>query len=277
MTQQLLELLEVDSIDAQALCNEEAYDDFLNFFICTSTRAILEKIDSVIAEDFSKSFYIKPFRASAERYYRWQNLDVNALDSDGHNMAMFVANMYKRPKVKPRFTKWTKDLFQFELNVNNPEGHLSLLIKEEDGEEYNIADKGFGFSQILPIILMLWQVYERVTETRRAFQGHVIVTIEQPELHLHPRLQAKLMDAFIAVVNEAKEKGLDMRFIIETHSQNMINRLGLKIARKEYDPDDATILLFHEPNANKPSPQVATYDNEGFLTNWPIGFFDPED
>lgn len=38
MTPQLLELLEADSIDAQALCNEAAFDDFLNFFICTSTR-----------------------------------------------------------------------------------------------------------------------------------------------------------------------------------------------------------------------------------------------
>lgn len=277
MAKQILQLLEIESIDPELLILEESFNDFLNFYICSSVRSISDKIDSVIADDFSSSFYIKPFRASAERYYRWQNLNVNALDSDGHNMAMFVANMYKKEKTKARFKKWTKDLFKFELDVRNPEGHLSLSIKEEDGEEYNIADKGFGYSQILPIILILWQVYERVTNITRTARGTAIVTIEQPELHLHPRLQAKLMDAFIVVLNEANKKGANLKFIIETHSQNMINRLGMKIARKEYDASDATVLLFHEPKAEKPSPQVATYDNEGFLSNWPVGFFDPED
>lgn len=278
MVQQLLQELQVEAdVDISQLGDEPGIKNFINLFIFTWLRMILYYINLMLTYEFSNSYYIKPFRASAERYYRWQNLAVNTLDSDGNNMAMFVENMYRRKKEKTRFMEWTRQLFGFELNVQNPEGHLSLSIQETEGSAYNIADKGFGYSQILPVILTLWQIFSKAEEQRRENSSRsILVAIEQPELHLHPKLQAKLMDAFVAVINAAKTKNIDLKFLIETHSQTIINRLGLKIARRQYQNTDAAILLFHAIEAEKHSPQIATYDNEGILSNWPIGFFDAE-
>lgn len=278
MVQQLLQELQVEAnVDISQLGDEPGIKNFINLFIFTWLRMILYYINLMLTYEFSNSYYIKPFRASAERYYRWQNLAVNTLDSDGNNMAMFVENMYRRKKEKTRFMEWTRQLFGFELNVQNPEGHLSLSIQETEGSAYNIADKGFGYSQILPVILTLWQIFSKAEEQRRESSSRsILVAIEQPELHLHPKLQAKLMDAFVAVINAAKTKNIDLKFLIETHSQTIINRLGLKIARRQYQNTDAAILLFHAIEAEKHSPQIATYDNEGILSNWPIGFFDAE-
>lgn len=276
MVMQLVQKLNVEDANPEQLCKEPAMENFLNLYIFTCLRYILCYLNTMLVNEFSKSYYIKPFRASAERYYRWQNLAINTLDSDGNNMAMFVENMYKQKKEKQRFMAWTRDLFGFELNVHNPEGHSSLLIQETDGNAYNIADKGFGYSQILPVILTLWQIFSKAEEKGRGESGSILVAIEQPELHLHPKLQAKLMDAFVAVINAARAIGLDIKLMIETHSPTLINRLGIKIARRQYSHEDATILLFHAQNEGKQSPQIAAYDNEGILSNWPAGFFETE-
>lgn len=276
IAQQLVEKMHIEGVNVETLSKEIGFRNFVEVYLLSNIRVICSNINEQLTEEFNASYYIKPFRASAERYYRWQNLAVDTLDSDGHNMAMYVNNMYKDKKQKQQFIEWTNRLFGFELNVNNPEGHLSLAIKESDKEAYNIADKGYGYSQILPVILALWQIYFTYASSS-SFKGKTIfIAIEQPELHLHPKLQAKLMDAFIAVVSTARAKGVDIKLIIETHSPTMINRLGVKIARRQYPNDGASILLFHALDEEKPSPQVAMYDNEGILSNWPAGFFEVE-
>ena len=55
--------------------------------------------------------------------------------------------------------------------------------------------------------------------------------IEQPELHLHPALQAKLIDVFSQLAS--KENGGKIKFVLETHSEAMINRLGYLINKKK--------------------------------------------
>lgn len=275
IAQQLVENMHIEGINVETLSKERGFQQFVEAYLLSCIRVISSNINEQLMDEFNASYYIKPFRASAERYYRWQNLAVDTLESDGHNMAMYVNNMYKDKKQKQQFIEWTNRLFGFELNVNNPEGHLSLTIKESDNVAYNIADKGYGYSQILPVILALWQKYYTYASTTSKGKT-IFITIEQPELHLHPKLQAKLMDAFIAVVNTARAKGIDIKLIIETHSPTMINRLGLKIARRQYPNDGASILLFHALEEGKQSPQVAMYDNEGILSNWPAGFFEAE-
>lgn len=237
---------------------------------------ILSIVDRALSGEFRNVYYIKPFRATAERYYRKQNLAVKSLDSDGHNMAMLVNDMYKSSPIKKKFQTWTKSNFGFLLDAKSIEGHVSLLIKDSDTIDWcNITDKGFGYSQILPVILVLWQILTGAQKNKEKDDYTVFVAIEQPELHLHPKMQAQLMDAIIAVSKSALKSGVDIKFIIETHSQTMINRLGARIALKEYDSKNASVLLFNE-NVDNNNPQRAEYNNAGVLTNWPIGFFNSD-
>lgn len=254
--------------------NWKKYNNGILMFVLDD---ILSLLDSKLVEEFEDVYYIRPFRANPERYYRKQNLAVKLLDSDGHNMAMFVNNLYKSETVKKNFQEWTQENFGFMLNANSIEGHISLSIKDDDTSGWcNITDKGFGYSQILPVILVLWQILSNSKKKKGDVNHTIFVAIEQPELHLHPKMQAQLMDAIIAVSKLALSMKVDIKFIIETHSQTMINSLGLKIALKEYATANASILLFNEDNEGGHNPQRAEYDNDGVLKNWPIGFFNPQ-
>lgn len=263
---------------------DDTWHKYCALAIMIRSREILLAIDKTLQQEMGNVYYIKPFRASAERYYRQQNLAVRNLDSDGHNMAMFVANMYKSKKAVEEFQTWTRKYFKFELRPERIEGHVSLQIRDklpedeinaESREWRNITDLGFGYSQILPVILTLWQIISQKKSTRDR-NVTCFAAYEQPELHLHPKMQAELMDAIVATVKIGKQKGIDVKVIIETHSQVMINRLGLRIALdSDFSEEMASVLLFDEDNETC-NPRRASYTKDGHLTNWPIGFFEPD-
>lgn len=110
----------------------------------------------------------------------------------------------------------------------------------------------------------------------RGFENIPITfAIEQPELHLHPALQAKLVDV---IVNIMQNSDNDIRFIIETHSETIINRLGNLIYKEKLNKDQVGVLIFNkELGDDDTTVQFGNYDEEGYLENWPAGFFEPEE
>ena len=66
----------------------------------------------------------------------------------------------------------------------------------------------------------------RRASSMRRFNEPITFAIEQPELHLHPLFQARLADAFCNIVREARRSKSDLRLVIETHSETMVNRFG---------------------------------------------------
>jgi predicted ATPase len=184
---------------------------------------------------------------------------------------MFLRNLTETEKGE--FASWTEKNFSFSVSILSSEGHVSLKIKEEGLSEINLADTGFGFSQILPILTQLWWLGRKSNKATYP----ITFAIEQPELHLHPKLQALLGDVFIAAVTAAKQSGLDLRLIIETHSETLINRLGHRIANNQCSKEDINVVLFDKKKSGEAvTIRTASYDEEGFLTNWPLGFFEPE-
>ncbi len=144
----------------------------------------------------------------------------------------------------------------------------------------NVADMGFGISQVLPIAAQLW------ASSSRYFSGPVghsapTIVIEQPELHLHPAFQANLADVFAGVVKSTRTsfvKDSPPTLVIETHSQQIVNRLGQLIEEGKLASEDVSIVLF-EPNPDVPGTakvRTATFDTDGVLQNWPFGFFEPD-
>lgn len=97
------------------------------------------------------------------------------------------------------------------------------------GPTFNLVDVGYGVSQILPIIV------DAVRNSRRS-----TFLLQQPEVHLHPRAQAEL-GSFLALLAKEQEK----RFIIETHSDYLIDRIRMDIRdKKSLAPGDVSILYF---------------------------------
>lgn len=244
------------------------FSKLYNYYLHCHIRDIIESINNYMAELIHNSSYIRPLRFITERYYRFQNFDVEEIDSDGENLAMFLLNL--NPEDKKAFQKWTKDLFKFEIDTSPKENpYIELQITDDSGNKRNMVDVGFGYSQLLPIIAIIWQSIYKNNNTEK------LIVMEQPELHLHPRFQAKFADLLVKVIEDCKGNEKDVRFIIETHSEVILNKIGLSIAREKFSKDDVNVLLFNAQNEKMNNYiEVATYSEDGYLTNWPIGFFD---
>lgn len=244
------------------------FSKLYNYYLHCHIRDIIESINNYMAELIHNSSYIRPLRFITERYYRFQNFDVEEIDSDGENLAMFLLNL--NPEDKKDFQKWTKDLFKFEIDTSPKENpYIELQITDDSGNKRNMVDVGFGYSQLLPIIAIIWQSIYKNNNTEK------LIVMEQPELHLHPRFQAKFADLLVKVIEDCKRNKKDVRFIIETHSEVILNKIGLSIARGKFSKDNVNVLLFNAQNEKMNNYiEVATYSEDGYLTNWPIGFFD---
>lgn len=129
-------------------------------------------------------------------------------------------------------------------------------------------DVGIGVSQVLPVLVSAYG------------SSSGIIAIEQPEIHLHPALQADLGDVFIeSSLGERKN-----RFIIETHSEHLLLRI-MRRMRQTFSntlPDKATpiypkdiMVLFVEPLGSRSIIREMPLNENGELVKaWPGGFFE---
>jgi predicted ATPase len=105
----------------------------------------------------------------------------------------------------------------------------------------------------------------------------VYFAIEQPELHLHPAHQALLADMLKAAVS-ATNIDRSVNFIVETHSEALINRLGEFVERGDLSPEQISVLMFgdEQDGIDTTKISVARFGMAGELLDWPYGFFEPE-
>lgn len=101
---------------------------------------------------------------------------------------------------------------------------FQLRLMNKDGLNVMIEDVGYGIGQVLPIILSV------------LLHKNTIITIEQPELHLHPRLQANLAELF-----EDSCKNNHNILLLETHSEHIVLRLQRK--QREINENNVTPAL----------------------------------
>lgn len=119
---------------------------------------------------------------------------------------------------------------------------------------------GVGVSQLLPVIALCLLA-----------EAGDIVLLEQPELHLHPALQQRLADFFIAVAQSGRQ------LIIETHSEYMISRLRRRIAQdKTGELLAMSSIIFAERHRSTGYTEYRRIDVTpyGSIVQWPSGFFD---
>jgi len=143
-----------------------------------------------------------------------------------------------------------------------------ILIDRRSNTAVSHRDVGIGISQVLPVLVGAYA------------SKNQIIAIEQPEIHLHPALQADLGDVFIqSAFGENKN-----RFLIETHSEHLLLRIMRRIRETNNGelpkdippirPEDVSIL-FVQPKDSASVVFELRLDNEGFLLDpWPGGFFE---
>lgn len=121
---------------------------------------------------------------------------------------------------------------------------------------------GMGANQLLPCIVL----------TLSSVPNAQVVLIEQPELHLHPVLEARLGDFFLQSARTGRQ------IVIETHSEHLVERLRRRIAESDTsDPaKDLVNLIFAESSEDETTSYRSVQFNEfgGLHEDWPKGFME---
>lgn len=253
------------------------FDHIYNLALLYNLNVIIDIINIYMMDQADKIEFIRPLRATAERYYRKRNISVNRITPNGDNIAIFFLRLKKENKLKD-FNDWLQNNdMGFVVNLEEEGGMIEMKIVEDGKDGRNIVDVGFGYSQIIPILATMWKdiYYASANPNRVAYCKTLIVLIEQPELHLHPRFQRKFAQLLVKCVDQAVKEKIDLRFVIETHSQDIINSVGRSVAYKEINASYVNIYIFNAQKEDmKHYIEKAFYTHEGFLENWPIGFFE---
>lgn len=263
------------------------YTDLYNKVSYLYVYELIKVLNSEVSDFYNSCSYIAPLRAEANRYYRNQGLQVRDIDSNGRNLAEYIQSLSKSQRMS--YDNFCSKLLGCKIETQSQAGHTCIVLKGNSNEGDNLMDVGFGYSQILPIITKIWhtaQIHKRIKENeyyRYMDSTSSVILMEQPELHLHPAMQAKLADSIIDLVEdcnacmlESRDSDDTFRVIIETHSPTIINRIGRRIREKKIKPEDVNILLFTKNNKETKLTHVA-YNDKGQLVDWPYGFFDPNE
>lgn len=219
---------------------------------------------------FDSISYLGPLRSYPERHYLLTGGDKSTVGTRGQNTTEMI---YRRQEeIEGKINTWF-ELFDipYSLKVkaigDEITGEIIALNLEDKRTKVVVSpsDVGFGIGQLLPIIA------EGVIADKQ------IICVEQPEIHLHPRLQSCLADFFIetAGINIKAENKLNNQWIIETHSEQIILRIQKRIREGQINSSDISVL-YVEPFGENGSNifQLRLDDRGNFIDEWPGGFFD---
>jgi len=142
-----------------------------------------------------------------------------------------------------------------------------VLLDRRTDTQVSHRDVGIGVSQVLPVLVSAYASKDK------------IITIEQPEIHLHPALQAELGDVFI----ESALAGNGNTFLLETHSEHLILRILRRIretAENEMEegaiaitPDQVAVLYVQPGKKGSEVIHIPINEEGEFERPWPQGFF----
>lgn len=222
----------------------------LTYRRCNDLKGLLDRI-----------VYLGPLREYPERHYIFSGNLSSEVGKSGKNMPDLL---FKNSDLVRRVDGWLSRFgVQYELRVQpvkdeDVEDVFTLrLVDKVSGVSVSTLDVGFGISQILPIV------------TQSLFSRNRIVLVEQPEIHLHPKLQAE----FGSLLAEAVRSNSN-QFIIETHSEHLVLRIQRLIRRGELRPDEVAVVYVRRTECGSDAAELRLNSKGEFIDRWPEGFFE---
>jgi len=205
---------------------------------------------------FAKMGYIRPIRPAPERYYTLYGINPDWIGVQAENIADFLeSNPEVRQKVQNWFVKSAQLANKVQFKNDTQRGQMEILFTEAaTGLEIDISRLGFGYSQILPIVVA-------------TFSQMNTLIFEAPEIHLNPSLHGALTDLFIDGALSGKQ------VLVETHSEHVIYRIQRRIAEGKIAPKDVAIYYVRRDAEGSVAERLEV-TTAGEMPNWPDGFFD---
>lgn len=236
----------------------------------------LSDFELAFEELFGRTYYLGPLRESPKRQYTWAGGQPADMGQRGEKVVDALLASAQRPEkvslgphrkkltLQEMVAHWLQELgliSTFSVHpISKGSGIYRVVVKKsQTAPEVAITDVGFGVSQVLPALALCYYVPK----------GSIII-LEQPEIHLHPSVQAGLADVFI---NAIKTRGIQI--IVESHSEHLLRRLQRRIAEESFSQND-TALYFCSMINGRSTLQPLQIDMFGGISNWPEDFFGDE-
>lgn len=213
---------------------------------------------SIIRPLFDNYYYISADRLGPTKFE--EKTELNNSNPVGAN-GQFRLNVINRNKdLKKKISDSINYIMDSTDNIiitgeDNDFPVLKLAFENEQ-RKVKAINTGFGYSYVLSILLLLFFVKS----------GEII--IENPEAHLHPLAQARLMELICKTVAENN----NIQIFIETHSEHIINAVKLATVTDRLSKSSSTLYFFDKDFSIKP----LQINERGQILDWPIGFFDQE-
>jgi predicted ATPase len=235
--------------------------------------------DLVLAleQQLKRLLYLGPLRDSPKRNYSWAGDAPEHVGNDGNGaIEALLAAAHRKISRGPNkkaypfqevIAGWLQklgllDSFKAKRIAPNRKEYEVRVRTPNSAKEVDLPDVGFGISQVLPVVVESFYV-----------APHSTVIIEQPELHLHPRVQAELADLFIEAIHSRENKSdREIQFIVESHSEHFLQRLQRRVAEGGLNPSEVAIY-FCEAGQEGSTIQELKVNLLGEIDNWPTNFF----
>jgi hypothetical protein len=245
---------------------------------------IIREATSDLDKALSDIHYLGPLRSPGKRHYVGSpNLDTD--DPTGKSipfllvdLSVYHSKVWNCPPRQPNqhskeiplvhaLNFWlyylrtghepSDDNTEIEVSVKS-ELYVEVKIKSvTETHNYPLIDSGFGYSQVLPILV----------KGLLAKPGQTLV-VEQPELHLNPALQVRLADFLVAMVCAGKQ------VLIETHSEHIVDAIRVLYVEDETGQlENKCRIFFIDTELDKPSVLQLDIKKDGTVPDWPQHFF----
>ena len=216
---------------------------------------------------FSQIRHLGPLRKFPQHSYTWEGEHPESSGQYGEKtIAALLSGRIRLLSIDEQILNWLQRLeliYSYDLHPISGAGKdYEFLVKKYEGApEVPLTDVGFGVSQVLPVLTLCYYAPESS-----------ILILEQPEAHLHPKVQSELADVLIDVV-----KNRNVQIILESHSEHLLHRLTRRIAEEEekFSAED-TALYFCKINDGRSTAEKLKVDDYGNISNWPQNFFGDE-
>lgn len=210
--------------------------------------------------------YIGPLRERPNRYYVTQPAPVRTVGPTGRLVVDMLNNSHQLTKMTNDFLEKLGVNYELRLQRFSSKGTgtgevvASLrLVDKARNVTLGMPDVGFGVGQVLPVIV------------QSLLSKDQVIAIEQPELHLHPKMQAELAEVFVE-----SAVGRGNQLFIETHSEHILLRLLKLVRLGRLDPRRLSVV-FVDTGTEGAVVRPLRVDNQGqFVDVWPGGFFEED-
>jgi predicted ATPase len=253
---------------------------------------------------------VGPVRAISETsinaQLRSRNKPQERLNPDGSNLVDYFASLPEEAVERVRNWMFTMTDERFSFGTLGVQGasqldtdeHFKYAFEEvlqlfffDHHNKTAVLPKntGSGLTQVLPVIASLvGTISDRGGEAAVGSRARpTIAAIEQPELHLHPAMQAELVNVLVASIQlyRSERTRFPLTVIAETHSESMLLRLQKLVREKKISPNDVSIIYvdqFHAPEAGTGTEQrwgsvaqeIRIASDGVFRDPWPLSFSD---